>query len=1217
DEFPSDAPSLFMIDGLFEFNETNSDAANQVITHIGLNNADSVGALLYDIDTYYPDDPERNVADLLSYATTNDDAVAVGQILGAYGQIEANESQTERRQLLDGNAINIGVGIAAILYAVVRNYVNPQRPVYVIPPAIISAVYKKLPSVSLQDLLSLFSSQEKNDIEEAMKDPWTAYDYDLFDAAADHMKDLTGKEIVDKIKDDKGEISTIKSDKTVEILKLLRETDPYLAAFQFDAVFKEDREVAKALILSASANLDDYLLVSEWLGKLSYTGLALALNTMETELRGNFNNYPALTLALESLSSDKSAAGFAAMNNPSFSKYLIEKLDDTAVPRVLDAMVRLNHSIWKGIVTTFREASARIMKLFRNDKQEIIIPYMTYEAAAKMLLAHDKTDGTQIIAQDDTLGILNAIDLGDEATPLLVEMYTKGGNHGQTTVNQFLGQSDIDLATVYLNDRANDLTTALYNQLGTVTTPFSPDIGIIPDADLASYDEEFAIQLLGGGFVKGTGKLYNNGETVALINVSGNSNFNQGQRAAIWTMVNGRGAFVIVDPDAGYTPIVDDDNNVLVAIPKPKSDTPDWKLLSVPAQEIQTADGAKLDISQDFGGIFALPQKADGTPYTFEAYQTVLELDEQLKLSLGPSEYSTPSKPGIFDFPGLYAEPNIELLNTAPNPLVEIRQILQDIRDSGGLDTATDQQVVLLYNLVANLGWRDPDLPSMLTTDERGFILKIFIQTQRQIEGQNFNLERAMGSYDIAVLKHLSTVDSRSAPLPSEMRPFADQMASEIITVLENDVVIKDAIQNWKNLGFEERKRLVRIIVAKVKSAFGIQDNINIEFDDTMTDTKLTVYYSNFSKMTFSSKYIQSNNIVASILSRISFGLFDISKLLKLSQYKNNTLSADQAFLEGSLLLYHATQNYQNMIQKGGLQITNSDIINSYSFRENNYLDGIVGAHFANRFKDYYQKLFEYQFSTTIPAANVSRLEDSASNNNIYIASFFIDIESYTLKYGVWNLFGSPLWSTEIYDLAKSKIVSVGSAHDSEGNWVTNVVASNPIDNQTVRIFPDKDIPAGMDSSTGQFYVMDDGRFIMTMLNSAGERVNVIETDPDIPLRQNLGNTLELDLSSDPNAQVMMSPDQFMQSENKNSGYGIFYNEKTDTIGRREDIAISSNGSFGNLVLDKDGYRYVDGDGNKTTKISAQPGHTVHKLVLENDGFLVLYDTNNTEIGRI
>ncbi|MEM7619266.1 MAG: hypothetical protein AAF228_02220 [Pseudomonadota bacterium] len=200
----------------------------------------------------------------------------------------------------------------------------------------------------------------------------------------------------------------------------------------------------------------------------------------------------------------------------------------------------------------------------------------------------------------------------------------------------------------------------------------------------------------------------------------------------------------------------------------------------------------------------------------------------------------------------------------------------------------------------------------------------------------------------------------------------------------------------------------------------------------------------------------------------------------------------------------------------------------------------------------------------------------SLDKNHVYKkAMFFVDTERYAINYGVMNDYGRPIWSTEIYGLSYgwTENTDVYLSNDNQGYLIA--VVNDNIIKREIKIFPNAVIPDKDNPGKIMLTVTDEGQLIQRIKDSSGKKHDVFKTPEDISLPQNLRDTLELDLRSDPNVQVIISPDQLLKSADGRFRIEIQYDDTTEKVKpvlQEQDTPadlidapseVGSNGSFG------------------------------------------------------
>ncbi|MEM7621130.1 MAG: hypothetical protein AAF228_11840, partial [Pseudomonadota bacterium] len=1028
-----------------------------------------------------------------------------------------------------------------------------------------------------------------------------------------------------------------------------------------------------------SLDVDNGPLVTTLLGSLSDTALGEVFKAIKTKVNTHTcYHYPGLLFALKNLPPPLAAAGLVFLNDPEFGAYLLECLHEITGSRVLDAMVRLD--IKPKLSTTNRTMAAKIWSelefIERSDDTDAnpnlgnksgIVLYMTYEAAVGMLLA--KENGSNINSDLEIINNFNAL-VDDETvvngleyvvTPLLAEVYKGGDTRGQGIVDTYLQQNigDDQLGDVFFGDRNDALNQPLFDRASITNTAqqstapddvqrrttatFPPDIGIITDqAQIDSYNTPFALQPNPNDktIFEGTGKLVD-GNPVALIDVEATDGFDAGKRAVMSMTVGNRNgttknAFVVVDPTT-YQPITDDNNNIVIAQPNPETSSSAWRLQAIQLQQIQTATDPKLDIMPAVGGILSLPKKDDGTPYTFEEYQVLRNLDTWA-MNVPKTPYDQTATNDTADIP--------------PNALDAVRGILKKV--AGGVGKATQKQISDLKKYIYN-----NSLSNFLKPNEKAFILKI-INPQE------------LSSFRNQLFKSETTPDYTS--FTSEMRDVVESQISGSIAAIKNDQDgLMSAIENWDNLVLFERKALVQRIVTKLQPLFEIPADkfLPIEFHEQQSDVEKPRYKDLYDKsrketIEFEFEFIRSAS-AAQVLNKIVYGLFATSLNFKMRQFHYEEMPEGNPFYNYTLL-YKTDKEYFDKFNDR----TAFEGPTSYYNKGAYYVGNRFASYFANQSEKYYSPhdIGFYNFETPklnhsvdntwpkgrnhevlwpkvrkgsgIPILSQLRSSKTLSKTEVYQkyeARIFVDKESYTIRYGVITRGGRTIWSTKIHDLQNGLMNFSKSVLtlDDKGNFIARVVDMNGNTND-VNIFPNTS-PSNLPDTSVTLILSETGQLTVQGSNKTVVSTPDPDPDPDVSLQHSLLNTLAIDLSSNPNDQAIINPYQFLESAGGNYRLFIDYDKDAGTVeptfekGSQDSSDISINlleelnvdlgisntsGSVGRFVLDKNGFYFVHGDlDEKFFIIEAQPGiDEVASLILTDAGSFVLYDKEGGVIGE-
>ncbi|MEM7621518.1 MAG: hypothetical protein AAF228_13925, partial [Pseudomonadota bacterium] len=893
-----------------------------------------------------------------------------------------------------------------------------------------------------------------------------------------------------------------------------------------------------------------------------------------------------------------------------------------------------------------------------------------------------------IISQDKINSTLNTFadkwegeGLEKIVTPILSPLYTTVGNDGKQIVDDYLLQLyDDQLGDVFFGDRNDALNQPLFDRAGITNIPpvgsgrglaatFPSDIGIVPDADLDSYDKPLAIRpfkksddpIKNNKIFEGTGKQVN-GENIMLIYVSGNSGstINPGKRAFKYMKVNGEEAFVLVDPNNDYKPYENTDTNKVLGLTfqiKQEiggEDKLNAYTIELPANLISRTTQTTLDITQSAGGLSILPKG-----YDFKKYKTLFDLDEsknvKYKESLLPITKGLRSVQ-LYGFDEIIQTGDEDEILLAPNALATLRPFIKRLetkKQSG--DLITDGELQSLYYLIGNLDWSDTTQSSQLTAEEKIVILKIFESNPNVI----------FSNFTTRISRTLGTANHASEAFTSQIRQTVATMKTNFISKIEDDDTIRLALENWDSLDLQEKKRIIELTIKSVKSAYDINSDFEITFKDNFSGLAAYIHTNDEGEheIVFNNEYVRASR-APQILNTISHELFHTwqNKFTDKKVYEPNTLSEGEKdyarFLEMGSIYEAKMQAYY---ESRGAEYSTIDYPTSIRESGAFAFGNAIGAHFAQQYEMYYAfSRFNYdahygfpELATKAKGNSISSAENQQlsmheflwSENVVYQLKFFVDPKDFAVKLGVFATNNRLIWSSPtLHDLNDGKINNIILKFDDSENLIATTYPQNnsPTD---VRIFPDFQIPQNdVRKKSSRLHVTPEGELVHRFETT--NRSDDHSTDPDPALLKNLGDTLL--------ASHTLKSDQYLISENNE--YQLVWEYDIDDDNYPISISIQptsddnddvepleyipsgpeSAGKWGELFIDETGVYTVNGD---PISVDADPADyrqyiirmpanitiegvttfdaTKLQLTLENDGELSLYYDTDTQLVEI
>ncbi|MEM7620971.1 MAG: hypothetical protein AAF228_11020 [Pseudomonadota bacterium] len=1013
--FPNGEATLFIIDNLYELENSAPDILSQIMTHLVLNKPEIAATLFEDIIDYK--ESKYNSIDLFS-------GVSLENLSSVITELDRKDqiNLTGGERSLDlglADYYDIASGAAVSLTGLFFQRIYNQK---VIAGSAVSNFAKAgIAALLLQGLIEIYKTEKmidqakfidsvtKVEIKSLISDPHGLAENGQEEAAHKSAGHTTRRLFIEKfINPLKGLPETDpKWDRTITIFERMSKENPEKATERFLFVFEEDQNIA-ALIFDQALNKTPpgYDFVGNTLSNMSPSQAAKLVDELYKVRIGGSGGDD------EPDHTDAIMAEMLSKMPPAKAAEIIRRMDEDTAARLLALMdPAAAANIYEELINSGPTGAAKAAKLFKKhtpEKREEILPRLTFEAQALLLNAIDENDGF-IFSTDDVQALLEAVGAPLAAPVISVMMGTGGASGDRASAILHITQISI-MPLLYLDGLDDEiLPDVIENRDGQGNANITPeDTGKVDDN--TSFNTKLAIKKSDGSWIEGAGEVINN-TTVAVVNIEKSLDgfLTAGRRRIAAFKLNGdKDAFVVVDENA--SPIISNDH-LIVAVP-PTDNSASWTAMEFPVAQITNENNAlEYRMQPNIGFI---------EPLFFTPFDAFVAL-QQAGQATSPFSQSVPSLPA----PGITEMLQSNSVTAPPNPLLDIWSILDLLTP----ETATEQHVSNVLHLVNHL---TPEQAPHLSVDDKTKILAVVRSVMGDISPNVLgnNAFRYVALFDSPPGQN--AVTGLPSALEGEVQTMVDSATSQILSNSD----LQSIFPIWDTLSEDDKFDHIRTIFGIIKEAYGLSgESIDIELM-TSSDTTAAYYEhqppsSNLYPTVWINPVYLRDISAAGIIATLAHEMFHAWQWTLIEDYSSNTLDAEYIPYALSLMLsgsYFRTwpENWMQIERYAGREyyaLVHERGAHEVERRVGGRIAEALGLYFA-----YDEQVGSPEFFTGMLgeafSADLAHDEDGetiidqehhlSSPNDYYQAGVFLDPNTDTFRFGVLSRWGRVMWDSGV-----------------------------------------------------------------------------------------------------------------------------------------------------------------------------------------------------------